>query len=69
MKQLILMLPEVRSWPINPLTKNFDYNAVKKRITSHISKKLKREVTEEELKGMVTDVKLIHNRITLFFRL
>lgn len=69
MKQLILILPDVESWPKNASTGNFDYNAVKKSIVSCISKRLMREVTEEEVKEMVTDVRIRHNRITLVIRL
>lgn len=60
MKQIVL---------IDPSKFNFNYNAIKKSIVSYISKKLMREVNEEELKGMITDVRIIHNQIALDIKL
>ena len=60
MKQIVL---------INPSEFNFNYNAIKKSIVSYISTKLMREVNEEELKGMITDVRIIHNQLALDIKL
>ena len=48
---------------------NFNYNAIKKSIVSYISTKLMREVNEEELKSMITDVRIIHNQLALDIKL
>lgn len=60
MKQIVL---------IDPSKFNFSYNAIKKSIVSYISKKLMREVNEKELKGMITDVRIIHNQLALDIKL
>lgn len=60
MKQIVL---------IDPSKFNFSYNAIKKSIVSYISTKLMREVNEEELKGMITDVRIINNQLALDIKL
>lgn len=60
MKQIVL---------IDPSKFNFNYNAIKKSIVSYISTKLMREANEEELKGMITDVRIINNQLAVNIKL